>query len=121
MQILSVQFPLSHVLEFRRSHSNINTTQGIALQCMRTYNMIQAIPTCEVFPTGSKLEELRFVKELVGGASLLPYSRKTIVLGKIVLQEFTDQEKRALDAFFPQCSSSCNQYQRVRSIIDNYI
>ncbi len=94
---------------------NLHGTQGIALQCMRTYNMIQAIPTCEVFPTGSKLEELRFVKELVGGASLLPYSRKTIVLGKIVLQEFTDQEKRALDAFFPQCSSSCNQYQRVRS------
>ena len=47
------------------SCKNLHGTQGIALQCMRTYNMIQAFPTCELFPAGSQREELRFVKEVV--------------------------------------------------------
>lgn len=52
---------------------NVHGTQGIALQCMCTYRMIQAFPAhaSELFPPESQLEQLQFVREVVGAASLL--------------------------------------------------
>ena len=77
----------------------VHGTQGIALQCMRTYSMIQAIPSNELIPPESQLGELRFVKEVMTAAKLLPgCSKEAEALGKYIsVDQLTEEEKVALD------------------------
>lgn len=93
---------------------NIHRTQGIALQCMRTYSMTQAFPTREEIPLEGDFEELRFVKEVVGTVSLLPHSKEMRLLGEAIPNGLTSEEQQLIDTFHPESSKFSKQYLRIK-------
>ena len=99
---------------------NVHGTQGIALQCMRTYNMTQAFPFKEQIPLGEELEQLKFVKETTGTISLFQHSNHIRPSGKAVVSALSSEEKRLLDNFLPESLMSYKQYQRIRIGMEVY-
>lgn len=93
---------------------HIHGAQGIALQCMRTYNMTQAFPTGEQIPLEGIFEELRFIKDIMRTVSLLPHTKQFRVAGKFNPNELTSEEKQLIDTFHPDSSKSCKQYSHIK-------
>ena len=99
---------------------NVHETQGIALQCMRTYNMTQAFPFKEQIPLGEELEQLKFVNKTTGMIALFQHSNHIRPSGKAVVSALSSEEKRLLDNFLPESLMSYKQYQRIRIGMEVY-
>ncbi len=98
----------------------IHGTQGIGLQCMRTYSITQAFPSGQMISLTDELEELKFLKEIMGKLSWMPYSNEIRPLGKAIQDKMSPEEEQLLDTIYPGSANDYKLYLRINKEMQVY-
>ncbi len=98
----------------------IHGTQGIGLQCMRTYSITQAFPSGQMISLPEELAELKFLKEIMGKLCWLPSSNTIRPLGKAIQDKMSHEEEQLLNSVYPDSASDYKLYLRINKAMHVY-